>query len=82
MSQEAYHRQTRVLNGEDQGIIPLDLRSVLEANGYEITFVAMPGDDALSCVEEVLPDVVLLNIKLAGTLDGIQTRRESANATI
>jgi|TARA_B110000263_G_scaffold127474_1_gene110918 CheY-like chemotaxis protein len=57
LSQEAYHGQTRVLVGEDQGIIPLNLQSVLEANGYEITFVAMSGDDALSYVEEVLPDV-------------------------
>ena len=71
MSQEAYHGQTRVLIGEDQGIIPLNLQSLLEANGYEVTFAAMSGDDALSYVEEALPDVVLLNIQLAGTLDEI-----------
>ena len=41
-------------------------------NGYEVTFAAMSGDDALSYVEEALPDVVLLDIKLAGTLDEIQ----------
>ena len=36
----------------------------------------MSGDDALSYVEEALPDVVLLDIKLAGTLNEIQTGRK------
>ena len=38
---------------------------MLEANGYEVTFAAMSGDD-----------VVLLDIKLAGTFDEIQTGRK------
>ena len=36
----------------------------------------MSGDDALSYVEEAMPDVVLLDIKLAGMLDEIQTGRK------
>ena len=36
----------------------------------------MSGYDALSYVEEALPDVVLLDIKLAGTFDEIQTGRK------
>ena len=36
----------------------------------------MSGDDALSYVEEAMPDVVLLDIKLAGTLDEFQTGRK------
>ncbi|MEE2874820.1 MAG: hypothetical protein VX893_18135 [Candidatus Latescibacterota bacterium] len=45
--------------------------------GYEVTFAAMSGYDALSYVEEALPDVVLLDIKLAGTFDEIQTGRKT-----
>jgi len=41
-----------------------------------VPFRAIFGADAFYYVEEVSPDLVLLDIKLAGTLDGIQTGRE------
>ena len=66
----------RVLVVEDEGITALHLQSALEDAGYEVTFTAMSGEEALEYVEEILPDVVLLDIKLAGELDGIQTGRE------
>ena len=66
----------RILVVEDEGITALHLQSILEEEGYEITSTAITCEEALEFVEEIQPELVLLDIKLAGELNGIETGRQ------
>jgi putative two-component system response regulator len=44
--------------------------------GYEVCAVATTGEDAIKKVEESIPDLILMDIKLAGEMDGIATAKE------
>lgn len=60
----------RVLIVEDQGIIALDEEQIVRDLGYEVVGVAVSGEDAVRLADESNPDLVLMDIKLAGKLDG------------
>jgi response regulator NasT len=63
----------RVLVAEDETIIRMDLREMLEEEGYEV-LEAADGDQALRIAEESAPDLVILDIKMPGT-DGLTAAR-------
>lgn len=63
----------RILVVEDESIIGLDLKKRLENMGYAVTAIVSRGEDAFSKASVDLPDLVLMDIKLAGKIDGIQT---------
>lgn len=63
----------RILIVEDKSVIAENLAAILENAGYSITGKAISGEEALEMVNSELPDVVLMDIHLAGKLDGIQT---------
>ncbi len=64
--------KARLVIVEDEGIIAWDLRSRLESFGYEVAAVADSGEQALIVAAESGPDLVLMDIKLKGGLDGIE----------
>jgi two-component system, cell cycle sensor histidine kinase and response regulator CckA len=72
---------TRVLVVEDEAIICADIRRTLLRLGYDVPVTADSSDDAVRQVEATSPDLVLMDIKLAGSVDGIETvariRRQS-----
>ena len=63
----------RVLVVEDERIVALDLRGALEDLGYCVVGTASSSDEALRAVEERRPELVLMDIRIAGASDGIQT---------
>ena len=63
---------TKVLVVEDEGVVALDLQHQLTRLGYMVPAVAATGEDALRLVAETAPDIVLMDIRLAGELDGIE----------
>jgi len=65
----------RVVIAEDEAIIRLDLKETLEEEGYEVVGETGRGDEAVSLVRELQPDLAILDIKMPG-LDGIQAARE------
>jgi len=65
----------KVLIVEDEPIVALDLQQELEEFGCEVTWLAESADAALMAVEECRPDLVLMDISIDGSLDGIQTAR-------
>ncbi|MGE0383775.1 MAG: diguanylate cyclase [Gammaproteobacteria bacterium] len=65
----------RVLIVEDERIVALDLSQRLGELGYEIAGVASSGDQALRTARERRPDIVLMDIRLDGAMDGIDTAR-------
>jgi two-component system, response regulator PdtaR len=64
---------TSVLVVEDELIEAEDIRETLENKGYSVTGVARSGEEALEILCKNHPDLVLMDIHLAGTLDGIDT---------
>jgi response regulator NasT len=66
---------TRVVIAEDEAIIRLDLQEILEAEGYEVVGLAADGDEAVTLVRDLGPDVAILDIKMPGT-DGLTAARQ------
>jgi response regulator NasT len=69
----------RVVIAEDEAIIRLDLKEILEAEGYTVVGETGRGDEAVELVATHEPDIAILDIKMPG-IDGIEAaRRISAN---
>ena len=65
----------RILVAEDEAIIRLDLVETLREAGYEVVGETGRGDEALKLVEELEPDLAILDVRMPG-LDGIEVARE------
>jgi AmiR/NasT family two-component response regulator len=74
---EAATRATRVVIAEDEAIIRLDLRELLEEEGYEVAGETGRGDEVVDLVRELRPDLAILDIKMPG-LDGLSAARQIA----
>ena len=64
---------TEILIVEDEGLIALDLKKKLELAGYTIAGIADNAEDALVSVEQLRPSLVLMDIRLRGPMDGVET---------
>ncbi len=62
-----------VLIVEDQAIISKSIESMITDHGMEVIGVCGSGEDAIQLAEQRPPDIVIMDIKLQGKLDGIQT---------
>jgi AmiR/NasT family two-component response regulator len=62
--------KTKVLIAEDEAIIRLDLKEMLEEEGFEVIGEASDGDAAVRLAEEREPDLVIMDIKMPG-MDGL-----------
>jgi len=65
----------RVVIAEDEAIIRLDLREMLEDEGYVVVAETGRGDEAIRLVEEHSPDLCVFDIKMPG-MDGLAAARE------
>jgi AmiR/NasT family two-component response regulator len=61
----------RILIADDEPLIRVDLRELLEGLGHEVIAEARNGKEALTLIETKKPDVVILDIKMP-ELDGIE----------
>lgn len=64
-----------VVIAEDEAIIRLDLREMLEDEGYVVVAETGRGDEAIRLVEEHSPDLCVFDIKMPG-MDGLAAARE------
>lgn len=64
----------RVVIADDESIIRLDLKEILEGDGYLVVGEAATGDDALELIRSLEPDLALLDVKMPG-IDGIEVAR-------
>ena len=65
---------TRILVAEDETIIRLDLRELLERAGFEVCAEAHDGQEAVELARSEEPDLALLDVKMP-KLDGIDAAR-------
>ena len=64
----------RILIAEDETIIRLDLRELLERAGFEVCAEARDGEEAIELARSESPDLALLDVKMP-RLDGIEAAR-------
>jgi response regulator NasT len=64
----------RILVAEDETIIRLDLKDLLERAGFEVVAEAKDGEEAVALARSEQPDLILLDVKMP-RLDGIEAAR-------
>lgn len=62
----------RIMIVEDEGITALTIQRKLESLGYEVPAVVGSGEEAVDQAENIAPDLILMDIMLAGAMDGIE----------
>lgn len=63
--------QARILVVEDEGVVAIDIEEGLKSQGYQVVGVVPTGEEALTEAEQKRPDLVLMDIRLKGEMDGI-----------
>lgn len=74
-----------VLVVEDEGIVSLELQEQLESMGHRVVGVADTGEAAVELAASTHPDLVLMDIRLKGTMDGAEAAariRKTSNVPI
>ncbi|MFD9812281.1 ANTAR domain-containing response regulator [Streptomyces sp. NPDC059080] len=72
---------TRVVIAEDEALIRLDLKEMLEEEGYTVVGEAGDGQKAVELAREHRPDLVILDVKMP-ILDGISAAERIAEESI
>jgi CheY-like chemotaxis protein len=62
----------KILVVDDDFIIAMEIQRLLEISGYQI-YTASSSDEAIERAVEILPDLILMDIKIKGKYDGIKT---------
>ncbi len=66
----------KILVVEDEQLVADDLSETLSSLGYEVAALASSGEEAIHHVEQLSPDVVLMDIRLPGAMDGVEAAAE------
>ena len=66
----------KVLIVEDETLVALSIKKNLISLGYEVVGVASSSVKAHAIINENMPDIVLMDIKIKGDLDGVETSEE------
>jgi two-component system cell cycle sensor histidine kinase/response regulator CckA len=67
--------RARILIVEDETIVQLDLQSRLQRMGHSVVGMASKGEDAIAKAAELKPDLVIMDMRLDGSMDGIEAAR-------
>ncbi len=71
--------KARILIVEDEAIIAMEIESQLQNLGYEVTSIVDTGKKAIAKAESDKPDLILMDIRIKGKTDGIDTAAEIRN---
>jgi diguanylate cyclase (GGDEF)-like protein len=69
-------KSTRIFVAEDEAVIAMDLSERLTALGYEVCGTATRGETAVERIAELRPDLVLMDVHLAGSMDGVEVAQQ------
>ena len=67
--------KARILVVEDESLLAEDIQERLKIFGYGASAIAHSGEEALAAAASACPDLVLMDIRLKGEMDGIETAR-------
>ena len=67
---------TQIMVVEDERITAKDIKIALESAGYGVADLVFSGEEAVRKAGELQPDLVLMDIKLEGEMDGIEAAGE------
>jgi PAS domain S-box-containing protein len=67
---------SRILIIEDEAITAMELEETLKRRGYEIVGIASNGGTGIRIAKERWPDLILMDIRIEGKLDGIETANQ------
>lgn len=70
-----------VLIVEDDMIISLVIERMMSKLGYEVSAKATSGEDAIQLAKKYRPDLILMDIRLNGEIDGIEAMRQIKSET-
>jgi PAS domain S-box-containing protein len=62
-----------ILVVEDEQVVAIDITRTLKGLGYDVCVPVASGEEALQRLREMQPDLILLDVRLKGELDGIDT---------
>lgn len=65
----------RILIVENEGLVGCDMAACLNGLGYRVVGTCATGEEALRLYDELQPDLVLMDVHLDGSLDGIETAK-------
>jgi PAS domain S-box-containing protein len=65
--------EKRILIVEDESIVAMALQKTLQAFGYTVVGTAIKGTDAIRLAKQTWPDLILMDIRIQGPIDGIET---------
>ena len=68
----------RILIVDDHQLAREGLKAVLQGDGFEVVGLASNGEEAVAMVQDLLPDVVLMDIRLGEGIDGLEATRRIA----
>ncbi len=71
--------KAKILIVEDEAIIAMEIESQLQSLGYEVTSIVDTGEKAVKKAEEDNPDLILMDIRIKGEMDGIDAADEIRN---
>ena len=67
-----------ILIVDDHQLAREGLRAVLSGDGYSDIHLASTGEEAIEIVREVVPDIVLMDVRLGAGIDGLEATRQIA----
>src|SRR4051794_40830673 len=68
--------KARILIVEDETIVQLDMQRQLHRMGHDVIGVASRGEEAVAKAVELKPDLVIMDIRLDGPMDGIEAAKQ------
>ncbi len=71
--------KAKILIVEDEAIIAMEMESSLQSLGYEVTSIVDTGEKAIQKAEIDKPDLILMDIRIKGEMDGIDAAEEIRN---
>jgi|WetSurMetagenome_2_1015567.scaffolds.fasta_scaffold91002_2 two-component system, response regulator PdtaR len=66
-------KNIKILIVEDEAIIALDMQETLTRLGYQVCGIASSGEKAVHLAETTSPNIIIMDMKLKGKMDGIET---------
>ncbi|HRG46243.1 MAG TPA: response regulator [Leptospiraceae bacterium] len=68
-------KKALVMIVEDEAIVGMDIKNNLTNYGYEVIGIPSSGKEAISLAIKAKPEIILMDIRLNGEMDGIETAK-------